>query len=133
MRFFVVLRATVLRMYTLVNTPASSSRRGRRMMEKVRDDFLDVLYQTYPMLRKKEVKMRSAVALWSDNRGRINLHVWVQRGNRTWWREFVDIGYRKAYIISSRIGRLVRAGRCVVHPTVSEYVGWEARFGFQGR
>lgn len=73
--------------------------------------------------------MGSAVALWSDNRGKINVHIWVKKGDRSKMRSFSDIGYRKAYILASRIGRLVRAGRCIVHPTVSGYVGWEARFG----
>lgn len=99
----------------------------------MRKDFLEVLYLTYPMLKRKEVVVRSTVTIWSDNRGKINLSVWVKRMDRVRSRSFFNIGYSKAYRISSRIAREVRLGCCVVHPTVSEYIGWEARFGFGGR
>ena len=85
------------------------------------------------MLKRKEAKVRSTVALWSDNRGKINLSIWVKRVDRVRTRSFFDVGYSKAYRISSKIAREVRLGCCVVHPTVSEYVGWEARFGFGRR
>ena len=74
--------------------------------------------------------MRSSVSVWSDNRGWINLNVWVKRDGKARRRSFSDIGYSRALLLSGRIARWVRAGRCVVHPLVSEYVGWEARFGF---
>lgn len=77
--------------------------------------------------------MRSAVTVWSDNRGKINLSVWVYRDGRVRTRSLFDIGYSKAYRLATRIAREVRLGCCILYPMVSEYVGWEARFGFQGR